>query len=1235
MKFKFLTAAIIALGITGVQAQDYYGASINRAKNVHAGNKIRVTFHNNARLGTVKGDNSVTYTGEWPIGTGKVQMGNTSPYVMSELRFFKEINSVTGDSVFDYITPAIFCEGWDPAIFSHDSLGTFWGFEPVNGYLNVSQKEKDPFHAVAMSHQPFTWPAFWPDKQEDVLEPGWPNHWNGYFGKDQKNADEESFFVLDDYSYQKRLKGYRLPLPFPATPGRGGLGLSMAVRGLQWSNPDAEDVIFWLYDIQNMGVLKLDKTVFGINVGASSGGSLSGSGSDNNDDAARFYREKALAVNYDLDNVGVGGYRPVPWVGFAFLESPGNPFDGIDNDGDANNPEKSGGGTGKVISVDDFTKFYAVGDAVILVNYNNPVYPRTVSTMPAAGVKLSHNGVNLVLRPNAPLTEIPRNGLDDNLNGLIDENDGAKIYDPVLKDSVEFFLYIKSDYNKQDYLAIDYFTGAGSANLLIDERRDDKIDNDGDWDPAFDDVGLDGKPGTGDEGEGDGVATPGKGNLPGEPNIDKVDVDESDQIGLTNFKFYIYGTLTYSNDDQMWNFSRPGYFDNSTTGQADYDYIFSSGFFPLQPGSREFFSIAMVYGEDETDILRNKDVVQNIYNSNYNFAMAPTKPKLSAVAGDNKVTLYWDDGAEYSFDRFLKDHDFEGYKIYKSSHYTFGDAGSITDGLGYERFKKPLVIYDKIDSVFGFFPKDFGTGVLFNLGNESGLVHKWVDEDVINGVKYYYAVTAFDRGDIKRNIGPSETTIFLNVDPSGEIQFAENVLAVTPQAPSAGFESAGFDIVPKMVGEGRTYGSVGVNLLNPDSLVTGDVYELQFLDQSMDEIDNDFDGILDQADPDEKLPIKTTGFTLRNLTRDARQDTTRIDTVAIEVYGTVKSSAKTDSLVLIENLYDDNDRDPRTFSKVLQGMEIVVNNPLDSLYTNPEEGIVNGIKWSDNIPLADAYSLQYGPFKHGGLKEGMWYPRQYMVVFYNEVVQKSASIKVTATAGNQIPVPGVNVNYRVFDLNQIDSTTGKLKEVPFAVFDATKSVKPGQPRPTAGFYSAGDKIILFENTSSTTYSITTMIFNEAAEDSTFYKLHGDKFLGSGDTLKLYSVNPFTGNTKYTWTVRGEAVNKKTAGNELNQIRVVPNPYVVTALWEPSNPYSSGRGPRLVQFINLPQVCTIRIYSVDGTLVRKIDHHSTMANGAAPWDLMTKDNMDVAYGLYIYHIDAPGVGEHVGRFLLIK
>jgi len=34
-------------------------------------------------------------------------------------------------------------------------------------------------------------------------------------------------------------------------------------------------------------------------------------------------------------------------------------------------------------------------------------------------------------------------------------------------------------------------------------------------------------------------------------------------------------------------------------------------------------------------------------------------------------------------------------------------------------------------------------------------------------------------------------------------------------------------------------------------------------------------------------------------------------------------------------------------------------------------------------------------------------------------------------------------------------------------------------------------------------------------------------------------------------------------------------------------------------------------------------------------LVSKDGMDIAYGLYIYHIDAPDIGEKISKFAVIK
>lgn len=1216
------------------QSTAIHGDPNFRAKNVHSGNQIRVTFWNHGMLGARKGSLGTVFGGEWPINSGLVQLGNSSAYVTSELRVPAGIDSTTGDTLFAFIHPTVFCEGWDANLFSFDELGNFIGFEPLPGFHNVDNPSENK---VAMSHQPISWPGFWPDKTADLTSPGWPGSWNGYFGLNVQNADQESYYVMDDYTFHKKVGPVFLPPPIASQPDRAGLGLRMAVRGLQWANPDAEDAIFWIYDITNIGEHRLNKTAFGLNVGASVG-ALIGRNTDFADDAATFIREENLTVNFDFDNIGTGGYSPVPWLGFAFLESPGNPFDGIDNDADG--ADAPGGG--HEITMDDFAlKFINTGDPIVLINYQSEDYDRTVATMPAEGVRFKFQGIERRILPGQPVFEIPRNGVDDNLNGIIDEADSAQ----VTETGEVFFLYANQ---AVPYLAKDYLSGAGLDNLLIDERRDDGIDNDGDWDPTTDDVGLDGAEGTGDFGEGDGLPTPAQNGLPGEPHLDAVDVNESDQIGLTSFFFYEYGVVTYSNDEQMWFVSRPGFFD-SHLENVDADYVFSTGYFPLLPGQTERFSVGMIYGEDETDIIRNKQVVQEIYDANYNFCLAPKLPKIRLVPGDRKVTIYWDDGAEDSKDRFLNAYDFQGYKIYRATDPRFEDSGEITDGYGYKKYLRPIgeaipAVFDKIDGVAGFFPET-RDGVQFFLGSDRGLTHMYVDSGLVNGQRYFYAVTAFDSGDLEKNCTPTETAISITINASGEIEAAPNVSWTVPGPPASGYVPPEFDIAPESVtGQITGKGLVRVRVVDPLQVPDNQRFELQFFDTATDGLDNDFDwnaesddldgdgapspgdANVDGRDLEEFLPV-TTGFQLVNITDPAKPDV--VETVQFKEYRTVGAER-----VLIKNLYDDADKDAHTLRALAGGFEFFLYNPPnDTLGSQGGRFIGNGMRWSRNIDVFTIYPIEFRvsgldtanlgrDLRKGDFLPGVAYPRQYRVVFHDELVGESNELALPRYDFPSRRIRPTPTNFKVYDL-----ATGE--ELPFAFRENRQSsVIP------EGFFSSKDEIWFFETLENGETIPTWYILNRANTDTAFVRAHGGP-LASGDTLYIFTQAQFNSRDKFVFGTSAAHIDREMAKSELDQIRVVPNPYVVAAAWEPKNPFTNGRGPRAVKFINLPQRCTIRIYALDGTLVRTLEHESPINNSIAEWDLLTKDQMDVAYGMYVYHVSAAGIGEKVGRLILIK
>jgi hypothetical protein len=118
-------------------------------------------------------------------------------------------------------------------------------------------------------------------------------------------------------------------------------------------------------------------------------------------------------------------------------------------------------------------------------------------------------------------------------------------------------------------------------------------------------------------------------------------------------------------------------------------------------------------------------------------------------------------------------------------------------------------------------------------------------------------------------------------------------------------------------------------------------------------------------------------------------------------------------------------------------------------------------------------------------------------------------------------------------------------------------------------------------------------------------------------------------------MKGSSISTAKAKSDLNNIRVVPNPYLAAEIWEPRNTYSSGRGQREIHFINLPAQCTIRIFNVAGVLVKKIDHSTSLENGTEIWDVLGEQKFEVSYGVYVYHIDAPGIGQKTGTFAIVK
>ncbi|MBT3607661.1 MAG: hypothetical protein HN515_05370 [Candidatus Marinimicrobia bacterium] len=1275
---------IIYYAFSFLDAQNPSGREYRRTA-IHNGNQVKTVFGNWGVIGqpAQKGPR-----GAWK-NPNNGYIGDVSPLIGAEVTTTDSLGEdVTFHSV---LIPPV--DRPTSTGMEDSPTGKTWTMEPVSGYFNENQE------GIAISTNPTTWPNFWPDKLEDINDPGWQNEWNGFFGKDIQNIQQESFFVMDDNNDEEfnfaeyNMYGVNFK-PDSLNALRNGLGLEIKVRGMQWQQFLAQDCIFWLYEVTNTSTTDYDKVVFGMLVGTYVGVTSTEGWGEYDDDWSFFDVNENLTFTGDFDNDVSRNPKwvgPVGMVGYSFLESPGNPYDGIDNDGDY---EKSPFEAPLFIEEDfDSTTIIETGRKVIkilddysreeiIISDEDTVKIQTrgssITIIPGStklvegNVIISTNGKEIV-NPNA------FDGIDNDLDGLIDEN---------------YFLHYRQ--RKVDQLGvvlfdiinprayIDYINGLGLDNSMIDEQRFDGIDNDNDWDPDFDDLGSDGIAETQDIGEGDGIPTTG------EPNFDKTDVDESDQIGLTSFDYFAPANqFPAKSDEALWDKLSPGLFDTPSSisngepiGGEDGDFMYGSGFFPLRAGQTEYFSIALVYGDDKEDLLRNKKTVQNIYDNDYRFPPPPQKPTLTTIAGDNMVTLYWDFVAEKSVDPITKIMDFQGYKIYRATEPEFNDVFSITNGLGNSEGYVPLAQFDVNDDIEGFFfPSEElfqqAQGYSYYLGNNSGLQHTYIDEDVINGQKYYYSVVAYDNGDNALDIFPSENTKFISELSDGTIILDKNTSIAVPASSSPGYSLDG-DIIVQKGSNNLNTGTINPIIIDP-SKIKDQEYELLFYDMTSDSIDNNHNGLIDLIDPLEKQKMTTyysvktknevtvnimandtlvtdlgfkeiieSDFKLFDQSQNLVSNTKyRIDYSNGKIFGVSPGSLGEKSYTAIFNYY------PIFMSPYIE------NTPWNNEGVTPNAGLVldtqifNGIRisfqndwgiediesnsyWStteDQITWSEdlAGSTYFYSFSSTNLFNNTLFPTEFpndYTLVFNDSLGFGHSydlIQFAVSQGENLELTeNGKTNFKIFNMN-----TGE--EISYIFYD--ENVISGTGR--NGIIDPQDIIYFYEHDSldSNIFSWTlTFSLRQSHSDSTVLDF------GNNDSLIIFNKKPYRKGDTYSFKTYAPIINpENTQESVAKKIRVVPNPYFSAHAYEAhlAPGITSGRGQRRVIFTNVPSDGKISIFTPRGQHVISLEHSGNIFNGSIEWNLKSKENLDVSYGVYYFVMESKQFESQSGKLAIIK
>jgi hypothetical protein len=143
---------------------------------------------------------------------------------------------------------------------------------------------------------------------------------------------------------------------------------------------------------------------------------------------------------------------------------------------------------------------------------------------------------------------------------------------------------------------------------------------------------------------------------------------------------------------------------------------------------------------------------------------------------------------------------------------------------------------------------------------------------------------------------------------------------------------------------------------------------------------------------------------------------------------------------------------------------------------------------------------------------------------------------------------------------------------------------------------------------------------------------GQNLMASDVTIKLrinkeyknyVATGENNGRPMYSWSMEGNATltgSISALQETLNLINIVPNPY--NAFSE----YERNKLDNRIKITNLPEICTITIYNTQGKLIKRFKKESPITY--QDWTLTNHQNIPVSSGIYLIHVEIPGVGERV-------
>ena len=634
-----------------------------------------------------------------------------------------------------------------------------------------------------------------------------------------------------------------------------------------------------------------------------------------------------------------------------------------------------------------------------------------------------------------------------------------------------------------------------------------------------------------------------------------------------------------------------GWNDGVPLPAGDRRIVLATGPFEMALGDTQEVVVALL-GAISSDRLRSvsklkftDQFVQDAYNSFFQVPKPPTQPNVRLVELDQTIVLNWGWDPE-SVDKTESlgspGFDFEGYNVYQlpSAEATLGQATKIAT----------FDIVNGVTTILGI-ALDEQSGVVLDvplqIGSDSGL-QRYItltrdalrSGPLVNGQQYYFAVTAYSRA----TSAEAATTTTLESSPQSIICVPQ----VAPPGITRTHEDPG-ELLPVEHTKGIGDASVWAQVVDPTALQQA-AYKVTFNDDATWSLSRGGEILVDRES---------------NISLD-------------ESYPIVEGLQ-----VKVGNLVFTN---PTTY------ISAEVTND-----ANPEDGDLH--LWSDGtlFGFPDGYGSTF--WDGGGAGDN----RLVRDIEFRFTGVWDADSTAIVEGGSMATLGGVSggsgerdIAAHPFKPAEVSDSTGAfLQRVPFEIWDVEDPDNPRQLN--AVFYDRGadgsrdDGSVVYHQTYNmpgrdyitivhTDYDPTKI--HELTDENTtwvyFFLQGGASVWSTGDVIKITIGNTVVaGEDEFEFSVTAEAYSEALAKENIGKINVFPNPYFGV------NSAETSRYSHFVTFSHLPPKANIRIFDMSGTLVRTIEKDEP--SQFTRWDLQNQNQLPVASGMYIAHIELPGTG----------